>query len=502
MFTAVIDVFRLMRAALVLARYDALLPKEYAYLLPAPLRVLGVISRFGARGQDLRPGQRLARALGGQGPAYVKFGQLLATRPDIIGFEMSNDLCELQDRMPPFPQAEAKKEVAKSLGKPVAEVFETFSDSFAAASIAQVHKATLKTGETVAVKVLRPQIEKRAKREFRAFLLGAKLAELFSKTARRMEPVKFIRTLSQAAEIELDLRMEAGAASELRENLSENKNIYVPNIIWEFSSRRVLTLEWIDGVPVTDFDQLEAAGIDRKALAVTIMRTFLSQALEDGFFHADMHQGNLLIDDKKRLVLIDFGIMGRLDEEARRTYAEIIFGFIQRDYYLAAKAHFDAGYVPAHYSVDAFATALRSVGEPIFGRDSESVDMSRVLQQLFDVTEVFEMHLRPELVMLQRTMVVVEGVARALDPQINMWQAADPVVRGYITGRVGPSALAKKARRSAHAAFRLAEKFPEFASAAETMIDHVDDDGIRLSRETVADLARALKGKPPKKTAS
>ncbi len=487
------DYYRLARAGFILSRYDALLPREYADALPWGLRMLGRLSRIGARGKDLRPGQRLARALGGQGPAYVKFGQFLATRPDVIGFEMAADLSELQDRMPPFPTVEARAELEKALGKKVEDLFESFSEPVAAASIAQVHKATLPGGRSVAVKILRPNIEKIAALEFRAFLRGAKTIEFLFPSLRRVEPTKFIQTLSDAAEIELDLRLEAGAASELRENLADASALYVPEIVWERSARRVLTIEWVDGIPVSNLEALDEAGIDRNKLATTLMQSFLSQALEQGFFHADMHQGNLLVDDKGRLVLIDFGIMGRLDSEARRVFAEIIYGFIQRDYQSAAQAHFDAGYIDPHHSVDAFATALRSVGEPIFGKDSSTVDMSVVLQQLFDVTEIFDMHLRPELVLLQRTMVVVEGVARALNPEINMWECAEPVVRAYIQSLLGPKAIGRDLTRSAKAALRLARKFPEFADAAERAVAMVEEDGFSLSQQTIFELARALK---------
>ena len=364
MFRALIDFGRLVRAGWILARYDALVPKEFAHLTPSPIRLIGSISRMGARGKGLRPGQRLTKALAGQGPAYVKFGQLLATRPDIVGFEMAEDLGQLQDRVAPFPTDEARAEIARSLGSSVDGLFTSFSDSIAAASVAQVHKATLLDGTTVAVKVLRPGIEKKARQEFRAFRLGATIVERFSRRARRMEPVKFIRTLSEAAEIELDLRIEAGSASELADNLKGDGKIRIPAIHWEASGRRVLTSEWIDGTPISDTGALDRQGVDRPALAKRVMRSFLHQALEDGFFHADMHQGNLFVDRDGRLVLLDFGIMGRLDTEARRVFAQILYGFICRDYRAAAKAHFDAGYVPAHYSIDAFATALRSVGEP------------------------------------------------------------------------------------------------------------------------------------------
>lgn len=493
------DIFRLCRAAWILSRYDALIPREFAGLLPWPARALGSVSRIGARGRDLRPGERLAKALAGQGPAYVKFGQLLATRPDIIGFEMANDLGALQDRMAPFPAEEARGEIRRALGREAEELFDDFSDPVAAASVAQVHKARLKSGRVVAVKVLRPGIEQKARRDFRAFRLGARLVEAALRPARRMQPVKFIETLAEAAEVELDLRIEAGSASELADNLKDDPGIRIPEVIWDMTARRVLTIEWIDGVPVGDHNALAGLGVDTAQMAQRVMRTFLYQALDHGFFHADMHQGNMFVDREGRLVLIDFGIMGRLDEQARRVFAEIIYGFTQRDYRFAAKAHFDAGYVPAHYNVDAFATALRSVGEPIFGRDAASMDMSRVLQQLFDVTDVFDMHLRPELVLLQRTMVVVEGVARIIDPRINLWDTAEPVVKAYVAERVGPRALLRSAKANGEAALSLFEAFPQFAAAAEEAAQQLLDGGLHLSDDTVERLAAALKGKPQPK---
>jgi len=476
MFSAITDYARLVRAGWTLTRHDALIPREFAHFLPAPLRGFGAVTRIGARGKNQRPGARLARAFEKLGPAYVKLGQFMATRPDIIGFEMAGDLARLQDKMPAFSDAAARAEIEAAFGKPVAELFETFSPSIAAASIAQAHRAKLKSGEDVAVKILRPKIEQKANAEFRAFGRAARNIEALSRSARRLEPVKFIETLKASAAIELDLRLEAGAASEIAENLKDEPRVRIPGVIWPLTARRVLTVEWIEGTPLGDLKALDARGIDRKALAQLVITVFLTQALHVGFFHADMHQGNLIVDKEGRLALIDFGIMGRLDEEARHTFAEIIYGFITRNYRRTAQVHFDAGYVPPGHSVEAFAQALRAVGEPLYGRNAANVDMSRVLQQLFDVTAMFDMHLRPELLLLQRTMVTVEGVARLLDREVDMWAAATPTVRAYINKAIGPQAQAEKLRDAARKAIEIAPRLPEYVHnigrAAKEIANH------------------------------
>ncbi|OFW98517.1 MAG: 2-polyprenylphenol 6-hydroxylase [Alphaproteobacteria bacterium RIFCSPHIGHO2_12_FULL_63_12] len=494
MFDALSDFARLIAAGARLSRHDALIPEEVAHHLPAPARAAGALTRLGARkidasGHRLRPGERLAAAFEGMSPAYVKLGQFMATRPDIIGFDMAADLGRLQDKMPPFPRAEAVAEIERAFQKPLDALFDDFSGPIAAASIAQVHRARLKDGREVAVKVLRPRIETEVTAEFRAFARAARLIEGLSPATKRMEPVRFIETLQAAAALELDLRMEAAAASALKDDLADTPSVRIPEIVWPLTARRVLTLEWIEASPIGDFAALAAKGVDRKVLARTIIEIFLTQALMKGFFHADMHQGNLMIDGAGRLALVDFGIMGRLDEETRRVFAEIIHGFITRDYRRTAKVHFDAGYVPKTQSIDAFAQGLRAVGEPLFGLAADKVDMSRVLQQLFDVTALFDMHLRPELVLLQRTMVTVEGVARALDPEINMWETAAPIVRAAIAEAIGPRRQLEKLRAATQKALDIAPLLPRYV---EIIAAASAQAAAGPSAETAPDLARTL----------
>ena len=474
MFSAIADFYRLMRAGFILGRHDALLPREFMPYYPVFLRPLSSLSRLGAKHVKLRPGQRMARGLSKLGPAYVKLGQFLATRPDIIGFTLADDLSTLQDKMPPFDDALARKELERNLGKPVDMLFASFSAPIAAASIAQAHQATLKDGKKVAVKILRPKIERIAGNEFRAFLRLAKLTEAIFPLVRRMEPVKLIETLKASAAIELDLRLEAGACAEMGEKLGNSPNVRVPDVMWDLTAKRVLTTQWIDGVSISDLDALEKAGHDRKALAKRVVETFLIQALHNGFFHADMHQGNLIVQTNGDLTLIDFGIVGRLDEPTRHSFAEIIFGFAQQDYQRTAKAHYDIGYITDEYPQELFAQALRSVGEPLYGRNANMVDMSKVLQQLFDVTEMFDMHLRPELVLLQRTMVTVEGVARLLDPEIDMWSTATPIVKSYIEREIGVKAQAKRLGDTARDLAQIAPRVPKLVDALIKLSENFD----------------------------
>ena len=419
---------------------------------------------LGLRGDPALP--PVTRALTALGPAYIKFGQTLATRPDIVGDEMAQQLKYLQDQLPPFGQAQARAMIEAELGVPVDQVFSAFSEPVAAASIAQVHKARLvQDGREVAVKVLRPGIERAFQKDIDAFYFAARTIEMLAPFARRLRPMDVITHFEGLVIGELDLRLEAASASEFASNTGKDAGFQVPQPVWRLSGKRVMTLDWAEGTNMADNAALDAAGHDRKALGARVLQLFLAHALRDGLFHGDMHQGNLKVAANGDIIAFDFGIMGRIDAYTRRVYAEILFGFIQRDYRRVAEVHFEAGYVPADRDVEAFASALRAVGEPIFGMEATQISMAKLLAYLFDVTERFGMETRTELILLQRTMVVVEGVARGLDPNINIWQVAKPVVEDYIKRNLGPVALVRDLGRTMQVLARFGPKLPKLMEA-------------------------------------
>jgi ubiquinone biosynthesis protein len=487
--------WRLARTAATLASYDALLPREYVDRLPSFWRVVRGVLTFPTALLDWtsdlprrigyffsreepppvrrRPvGERLADAFERLGPAYVKFGQFLATRPDIIGVTAADDLGRLKDSLPPFSREQALDTINSELGG-TETLFGTISDAMAAASIAQVHQAIKPRVGVMAVKILRPRIERKLAAEMSALRFAAQTIEFFSPRSRRLEPVAFVDTVTAALERELDLRLEAGAAAEFKDVAAVDGYLSVPEIDWSRSSKRVLTLQWIEGVPLTHMDELEKAGADRPALAIAITRGFLAAALDHGFFHADMHEGNLIYGKDGKLWVVDFGIMGRIGEKERRYLAEILYGFLRRDYRRVAQVHAEAGYVPDRFSVEEFAQALRAIGEPIFGKTADGISMSRLLLQLFDVTHLFGMHLRPELVMLQKTMVQVEGVSRALDPQHDMWGAARPIVERWVRRELGAQATARRGFGEAADALQQLRRLPHTLAALEGAADAI-----------------------------
>ncbi|MGD9980503.1 MAG: 2-polyprenylphenol 6-hydroxylase [Hyphomonadaceae bacterium] len=472
-----------MRVAGTLVRYDVLLPEEYYDQYSVPLQATHTALRlFAKRRRGKTVGERLARALERLGPAYVKVGQFLATRPDMIGVPVAQELGRLKDRLPPFSRTEALDTINKELGG-TEGVFAGISEAMAAASIAQVHQGIVPRHGVVAIKVLRPRIEKKMAREMAALRFLAQCIEFFSKRSRRLEPVRFIDTVAAATEREMDLRLEAGAAAEFREVAEKDGYLTVPQIDWTRSAKRVMTLDWIDGVPLTDAKALDKAGADRGELAIAITRGFLAAALDYGFFHADMHEGNLLYGKDGKLWIVDFGIMGRIGHKERRYLAEILYGFLRRDYRRVAEVHQEAGYVPEKFTIEEFAQALRAIGEPIFGKTAEGISMSRLLLQLFDVSHMFGMHLRPELVLLQKTMVQVEGVSRALDPQHDMWAASRPIVERWVQRELGPEAVAKRGIDEAAAGFQALRRLPQTMAMIEAAARKVAIEAPRKERK-------------------
>ncbi len=492
--------FRIAGAGFVLAREGAFGLVDRDQLPAGPRLAVGAARLLERRGvaEEDRP-ERLTQALNRLGPSYVKLGQFLATRPDIVGTAAADTLGRLRDEIEPFADEEARRSVAEALGKSVEDLFSEFSPAVAAASIAQVHKAAITdedgVSRAVAVKVLRPDVRRRFRRDLDTFYAGARLIERLDPRVRRLRPVAVVDTLARSVALEMDLRLEAAALSEMAETTAADQGFRVPGIEWELTARDVLTLEWVDGIKLSNLEAIREAGHDLPALARRLIQAFLRHALRDGFFHADMHQGNLFVDAAGDIVAVDFGIMGRLGRAERRFLAEILYGFIRRDYHRIAEVHFEAGYVPGgKHTVDDFAQALRAIGEPIHGQRASEISMARLLTLLFEVTELFDMATRPELLLVQKTMVVVEGVSRTLDPDFDMWSASEPVVREWIERYLGPAGQLELAAEGVGALGRLAGELPRLAERAERLsaeIDRMGEHGIRLDTETIAEIGRS-----------
>jgi ubiquinone biosynthesis protein len=474
---------RLVQIGFILARHDALFLFERVPVLLPLLTILRLLRRRDAKFALARPGERLAAALQSLGPSFIKLGQLLSTRADLLGDQFAADLSGLQDRLPPFPAAAARAIIAEEFERPLEAVFSAFSDEpVAAASIAQVHFAVTIAGADVAVKILRPGIGIAFARDLDLFFWIADLVERSQPALRRLKPVEVVRTLAETVRTEMDLRLEAAAASELGENFAGDPDFRVPAVDWLRTGQRVLTLERVAGVRVDDREGLIAAGHDPEAILAKAARAFFNQVFRDGFFHADLHPGNLFVDRDGAIAVVDFGIMGRLDRKTRYYLADMLIGFLSGNYRQVAEVHFVAGYVPARQSVDAFTQACRSIGEPILGRPMDEISLARLLAQLFQVTEQFEMETQPQLLLLQKTMVLAEGVGRSLAPGLNMWTLARPLIEDWMRTNRGPEARALDAAAEIAA---LLERLPRLVRNLEAATAQFCEGGMRLHPDSI-----------------
>lgn len=430
--------WRLLKWGRTLARHGALRGIERDPLTPPPVARLIRIARFGTV-QPREPDY--AAALQAIGPAAIKLGQTLATRPDLVGELAARNLLTLQDSLPPLPYSDIEPQIERGLGQPIASLFTSIDpEPVAAASIAQVHRGVTTDGREVAIKVVRPGIATKLAADIETYEWAAAHVEAMGGEATRLRPQLVIANFKRWTMREVDLRREAASASELGEAMAATPDYIVPAIDWDRTSRSVMTMEWIDGIKISDRDALIAAGHDVKGIAGRLVNAFLRQAISEGFFHADMHQGNLFVCPDGKIAAIDFGIMGRIDRRARTWLAEILYGLITGNYKRVAEIHFEAQYVPAHHNVAEFATALRAVGEPMRGKPVSELSVGQMLDGLFAITRDFDMQTQPHLLLLQKTMVMVEGVATGLDPTINMWDTSGPFVQEWMRTELGPEA--------------------------------------------------------------
>ncbi|MEO5372668.1 MAG: 2-polyprenylphenol 6-hydroxylase [Alphaproteobacteria bacterium] len=483
MIRSIRNIVRLVHIVRVLARHDALFPIERVTAVRDLAYLAKLVTRRGPPG---RPGQRLARAMVELGPAFIKLGQTLSTRPDVMGEDVAADLTSLQDKLEPFPADEARRIIESDFERPLEELYSEFSaEPVAAASIAQVHFATTTDGRQVAVKVLRPDVAKKFEQDIDALYWLAEIVERTQPGFRRLKPIEAVRTFEDTVAMEMDLRFEAAAAAELHDNFAGDDTFRVPMVDWQRTSQRVLTTQRVVGIPVDERERIIAAGIDPRAIVEKAANGFFNMVFRDGFFHGDLHPGNMFVGENGEVILVDFGITGRVDRATRRYLGEMLLGFLTADYRRVAEVHFEAGYVPADRSVDTFTQACRSVAEPIFGKPMNEISIGRLLGHLFKVTETFGMEAQPQLLLLQKTMITAEGVGRLLSPDVNMWTLARPLIEGWMRETLGPEARLRQMATDLTSSF---ERLPRLLEHTERTAAMFRSGGLKLHPETVAEL--------------
>ncbi len=484
------NLFRLLQIAHTLARHNALFPLEQLGVAPT---LVWFMRKFSLGHVQGRPGERLAAACQALGPSFIKLGQALSVRSDLVGQEAAADLTKLQDRLPAFPSMIARDIIERELGRPVSELFRRFDDEpVAAASIAQVHFAETTDGRQVAVKVLRPRVEQQIARDLDLAFWIAEIVERTQPRLRRLKPVEVARTFEETVRIEMDLRMEAAAAEELGENFADDDGYRTPTIDWDRTARRVLTQERVEGIRIDDRAALLEAGHDVDAVLQKAAESFFYQVFRDGFFHADMHGGNAFVGPDGAVVPIDFGIMGRLSREDRVFLAELLLAFLQGDYYRVAEVQARAGYVDSDVPIEVFAQACRSIGSPILGRSAHEISLARLLGQLFYVARTFRMEVQPQLLLLQKTMLMAEGMGRALNPSVNIWEMARPLIETWMRQMFGPEAQIARAMQDATESAR---EIPRLIEHASQLLEVSANQGIRLEQRTVEQLAARIRRK-------
>ncbi len=482
MFRLFRNLFRMLAIARILARHNAL-PDALPDIAPGFAFLWRIVANKRVSGRE---GQRLAAALAELGPTFIKLGQLLSTRSDVVGERMATDLAELQDKLPPFPGHQARAIVEAELGRPIGVMFQSFEEvPVAAASIAQVHFAVTAEGEPVAVKVLRPGIERAFERDIELFYQLAEWAQRVMPKLKRLRPVEVVDTFARTSRLEMDLRMEAAAASELADNFKGDPTFLIPKVNWDRTAQRVLTLQRIVGFKVDEVERIIAAGYDRDEILAKASASFFNQVFRDGFFHADLHPGNLFVVEDGNIAAVDFGIMGRLDRATRTYLADMLIGFLTGDYRRVALVHFQAGYVPAHQSIELFTQACRAIGEPLQDKPLNEISVGRLLAQLFAVTEQFDMETQPQLLLLQKSMLTAEGVGRILNPKINMWELARPLIEEWMRENRGPEA---QILDGTEAAVRTIRRLPMLVRDAERVAAQIADAGLRLHPQTMRHL--------------